>query len=94
MSEAEQAYLSRMLVEMLPLQWLGASEAEMIALISALTVSDAYIAPEYVEESAYVLFLYEGEFALLAAFNHLDTGVITSTLRLMPLDALYALLPL
>lgn len=91
LSPVLQAYAMRRMSQAMPAMLIGASSVNYVALNSILTVSNAYICPDFITDDAHVFLMY-GEYMLWVTFIRLDTGVITAQTALIHISALPSLL--
>ena len=91
LSPVLQAYAMRRMSQAMPAMLIGASSVNYVALNSILTVSNAYICPDFITDDAHVFLMY-GEYMLWVTFIRLDTGVITAQTALIHTSALPSLL--
>ena len=90
-SAALQAYVMRMMSQAMPTALVGQMGINFVALNSILTISNAYICPDFIQDDAHV-FLMCGEYMLWVTFIRLDTGVITAQTALIPTSSFPTLL--
>ena len=86
-----QAYVMRRMSQAVPTMLIGQMGVNFAALNSILTVSNAYICPDFITDDAHVFLMY-GEYMLWVTFIRLDTGVITAQTALIHTSALPSLL--
>lgn len=86
-----QAYVMRRTSQAMPAMLISASSVNYVALNSILTVSNAYICPDFIQDDAHVFLMY-GEYTLWVTFIRLDTGVITAQTTLINSYSLRSLL--
>ncbi len=86
-----QAYVMRRMSQAVPTMLIGQMGVNYVALNSILTVSNAYICPDFITDDAHVFLMY-GEYMLWVTFIRLDTGVITAQTALISTSALPSLL--
>ena len=90
-SPALQAYAMRRMSQAMPALLTNQMGVNFVALNSILTVSNAYICPDFITDDAHVFLMY-GEYMLWVTFIRLDTGVITAQTALIHTSALPSLL--
>lgn len=90
-SAALQTYVMRRISQAVPTMLTNQMGINFIALNSILTVSNAYICPDFITDDAHVFLMY-GEYMLWVTFIRLDTGVITAQTALVNTSALPSLL--
>ena len=90
-SAALQAYVMRMMSQAMPTALVGQMGINFVALNSILTISNAYICPDFIQDDAHVFLMY-GEYMLWVTFIRLDTGVITAQTALINTSALPSML--
>lgn len=86
-----QAYAMRRMSQAMPALLTNQMGVNFAALNSILTVSNAYICPDFIQDDAHVFLMY-GEYMLWVTFIRLDTGVITAQTALIHTSALPSLL--
>lgn len=86
-----QAYVMRRMSQAVPTMLIGQMGVNYAALNSILTVSNAYICPDFITDDAHVFLMY-GEYMLWVTFIRLDTGVITAQTALIHTAALPSIL--
>ena len=86
-----QAYVMRRMSQAVPTMLIGQMGVNFAALNSILTVSNAYICPDFITDDAHVFLMY-GKYMLWVTFIRLDTGVITAQTALIHTSALPSLL--
>lgn len=86
-----QAYVMRRMSQAVPTLIIGQMGVNYVAFNSILTISNAYICPDFITDDAHVFLMY-GEYMLWVTFIRLDTGVITAQTALIPTSALPSLL--
>lgn len=86
-----QAYVMRRMSQAVPTMLIGQMGVNYVALNSILTVSNAYICPDFITDDAHVFLMY-GEYMLWVTFIRLDTGVITAQTALIHTSAFPTLL--
>lgn len=86
-----QAYVMRRMSQAVPTMLISQMGVNYVALNSILTVSNAYICPDFIQDDAHVFLMY-GEYMLWVTFIRLDTGVITAQTALISTSALPSLL--
>lgn len=90
-SAALQAYVMRRMSQMAPNTLTNQMGVNYAVLNSILTVSNAYICPDFITDNAHVFLMY-GEYMLWVTFIRLDTGVITAQTALIPTSTFPSLL--
>lgn len=88
---ALQAYAMRRMSQAMPALLTNQMGANFAAFNSILTMSNAYICPDFITDDAHVFLMY-GEYMLWVTFIRLDTGVITAQTALIHTSALPSLL--
>ena len=86
-----QAYVMRIMSQAAPSMLIGQMGVNYAVLNSILTVSNAYICPDFIQDDAHVFLMY-GEYMLWVTFIRLDTGVITAQTALIPTSSFPTLL--
>ncbi len=58
-----------------------------LMLSNVFTVSNTYVCPDFVQEKAWMLMEYPGEWMVVAVFNRCDSGVLSASAILLPANA-------
>lgn len=84
LTPALQDYLLQKTASALPTAMLGQMGTYMLALNNILSIVSAYVAPEGLQGSAYVLLTYEGDYALCITFTYYDSMAVIAQTTLVP----------
>jgi len=90
-SPALQAYAMRRMGQAAPNTLTNQMGVHYVVLNSILTISNAYICPDFITDDAHVFLMY-GKYMLWVTFIRLDTGVITAQTALVDTASLPSLL--